>query len=206
MSSPRHSQKAGTMRAPARHLAGFDPHGREVVGFEPETIPPRVRVFAAVVGLIFLPATAIFCRPVRCRIPTLLPDLRTAQMNLAYTMAPGRGDTDLILHRLARELAARGSDAAERCRSTRSAPMPAPATWTSRSCPDGPVLRISQDLGPSARGCRLDPAALERPSGLVSASLTGRRHPDREQVRQARGRGPRVPDRHRRGAFPGCSR
>ena len=29
-------------------------------------------------------------------------------MNLAYTMAPGRGDTDLILFKLAKVLAARG--------------------------------------------------------------------------------------------------
>jgi glycosyltransferase involved in cell wall biosynthesis len=39
--------------------------------------------------------------------------------------------------------------------------------------PDGPVLRISQDLGPSARGCRLDPTALETAVGLVAASLAG---------------------------------
>ncbi len=30
-----------------------------------------------------------------------------------------------------------------------------------RVLPDGPVIRISQSLGPAARGCRLDPAALE---------------------------------------------
>ena len=30
-----------------------------------------------------------------------------------------------------------------------------------RVLPDGPVFRISQALGPGARGCRLDPAALE---------------------------------------------
>merc|ERR1711969_292785 len=41
-----------------------------------------------------------------------------------------------------------------------------------RVLPDGPVLRISQDLGPQARGCRLDPAALETAVGLVSASLS----------------------------------
>ena len=29
-------------------------------------------------------------------------------MKLAYTMAPGRGDTDLVLERLAADLAARG--------------------------------------------------------------------------------------------------
>jgi hypothetical protein len=33
-------------------------------------------------------------------------------------------------------------------------------------------LRISQDLGPQARGCRLDPAALETAVGLVAAGLS----------------------------------
>lgn len=35
-----------------------------------------------------------------------------------------------------------------------------------------PRLRISQDLGRSARGCRLDPAALATAVGLVSAKLS----------------------------------
>jgi len=37
--------------------------------------------------------------------------------------------------------------------------------------PDGPVLRISQDLGRDAKGCRLDPAALETAVGLVEGQL-----------------------------------
>lgn len=41
-----------------------------------------------------------------------------------------------------------------------------------RVLPDGAVLRISQDLGPQARGCRLDPATLETAVGLVAASLS----------------------------------
>jgi hypothetical protein len=40
-----------------------------------------------------------------------------------------------------------------------------------RVLPDGPILRISQDLGRASRGCRLDPAALETAVGLVSASM-----------------------------------
>jgi hypothetical protein len=36
--------------------------------------------------------------------------------------------------------------------------------------PDGPRLRISQDLGAAARGCRLDPGALE-----TSVALSARR-------------------------------
>ena len=37
--------------------------------------------------------------------------------------------------------------------------------------PDGSVLRISQDLGPSSKGCRLDPDALETAVGRVTANL-----------------------------------
>jgi len=92
-------------------------------------------------------------------------------MNLAYTMAPGRGDTDLVLGTLASGLAARGL----RCCGTAQINTEQADT---RFCdmdvkvlPDGPVLRISQDLGPSARGCRLNPEALETAVGLVSASL-----------------------------------
>lgn len=37
--------------------------------------------------------------------------------------------------------------------------------------PDGPVIRISQDLGNDARGCRLDYAALEQAVALSEAEL-----------------------------------
>ena len=93
-------------------------------------------------------------------------------MKLAYTMAPGRGDTDLILHKLASDLAERGL----RCRGTvqinSERAGSGPCDMDVQVLPDGPVLRISQDLGPSARGCRLDPAALETAVGLVAASIT----------------------------------
>ncbi len=41
-----------------------------------------------------------------------------------------------------------------------------------RVLPDGPIIRISQSLGPAARGCRLDPAALEQAVVEVSSRLT----------------------------------
>jgi hypothetical protein len=37
--------------------------------------------------------------------------------------------------------------------------------------PDGPVIRISQSLGPGARGCRLDPSALELAVAAAEARL-----------------------------------
>jgi len=92
-------------------------------------------------------------------------------MNLAYTMAPGRGDTDLLLAGLAADLDARGL----RCSGTVQINT---ARTDARACdmdvrvlPDGPVLRISQDRGPRARGCRLDPDALETSVGLAERQL-----------------------------------
>jgi len=96
-------------------------------------------------------------------------------MSLAYTMAPGRGDTDLVLASLAKDLAALGI----RCCGTVQINTVNPGYGTAGPCdmnvrvlPDGPVLRISQDLGPAARGCRLDPDALETAVGLVAHRLS----------------------------------
>ncbi len=93
-------------------------------------------------------------------------------MKLAYTMAPGRGDTDLVLERLATELAARGLRCCGTVQINSERPDAGPCDMDVRVLPDGAVLRISQDLGPQARGCRLDPAALETAVGLVAASLS----------------------------------
>ncbi|WP_112323036.1 DUF2478 domain-containing protein [Oceanibium sediminis] len=91
-------------------------------------------------------------------------------MNIAFTMAPGRGDTDLFLYALAQDLAARGY---RTCGTVQKN-----TACDDRRCdmdikilPDGPVLRISQSLGRDARGCRLDPSALETAVGLAAARL-----------------------------------
>ena len=82
-------------------------------------------------------------------------------MKLAYTMAPGRGDTDLVLERLAAALAARGLRCCGTVQINSERSDAGPCDMDVRVLPDRAVLRISQDLGPQARGCRLDPAALE---------------------------------------------
>ena len=93
-------------------------------------------------------------------------------MKFAYTMAPGRGDTDLLLAQLATDLAARGL----RCRGVVQVNSEradaGPCDMDVRVLPDGPVLRISQDLGADAKGCRLDPHALETAVGLVADELS----------------------------------
>lgn len=93
-------------------------------------------------------------------------------MKLAYTMAPGRGDTDLILDRLASDLIGRGMRLAGTVQINTDRPEAGPCDMDVKVLPDGPVLRISQNLGPSARGCRLDPEALETAVGWVTARLT----------------------------------
>ena len=92
-------------------------------------------------------------------------------MNLAYTMAPGRGDTDLILFKLATVLAARGLRCCGTVQINSERGDTGPCDMDVRVLPDGPILRISQDLGRASRGCRLDPAALETAVGLVAVSM-----------------------------------
>lgn len=92
-------------------------------------------------------------------------------MNLACTMAPGRGDTDLMLAGLAATLAARGLSVCGTVQINTDRADAGPCDMDVRVLPDGPVLRISQNLGAQARGCRLDPAVLETAVGLVSARL-----------------------------------
>lgn len=91
-------------------------------------------------------------------------------MKIAYTMAPGRGDTDLLLCRVAQRLA---SDGFRCCGTvqTNTDCADGPCDMDVMVLPDGPVFRISQSLGRHARGCRLDPAALESAVAEVSAHL-----------------------------------
>lgn len=92
-------------------------------------------------------------------------------MNIAYMMAPGRGDVDEILYRLAGRLASRRIRCSGTVQINTGQPDTGPCDMDVKVLPDGPVLRISQDLGRESRGCRLDPQALENAVGLVSASL-----------------------------------
>lgn len=91
-------------------------------------------------------------------------------MKIAYTMAPGRGDTDQLLFTLAQDLAALGyrTCGTVQINTERGAH---PCDMDVRVLPDGPVLRISQNLGRDAKGCRLDPSALETAVGLVELRL-----------------------------------
>ena len=93
-------------------------------------------------------------------------------MNLACTMAPGRGDTDLLLERLASRLSVRGARCVGTVQINTERADTRPCDMDVRVLPDGPVLRISQDRGPEARGCRLDADALETAVAHVAARLS----------------------------------
>lgn len=91
-------------------------------------------------------------------------------MKLAYTMAPGRGDTDLVLHALACSIIERGHRPVGTVQINTETDA-GPCDMDVKILPDGGIIRISQALGRASRGCRLDPAALETAVGLVEAEL-----------------------------------
>ncbi|OZA18108.1 MAG: 3-dehydroquinate dehydratase [Rhodobacterales bacterium 17-64-5] len=94
-------------------------------------------------------------------------------MRLAYTMAPGRGDIDLVLSRLADRLQRAGWRTCGVVQTNTECGEANPCDMDVRVLPDGAVIRISQALGAQAKGCRLDPSALEQAVALVGASLDG---------------------------------
>ncbi|MCI2399614.1 DUF2478 domain-containing protein [Aliiroseovarius subalbicans] len=92
-------------------------------------------------------------------------------MNIAYTMAPGRGDTNSLLFKLAQSLVARGYRPSGTVQIDTERDYDGPCDMDVKVLPDGSVLRISQNLGRGSSGCRLDVGALETAVGLVGADL-----------------------------------
>jgi len=92
-------------------------------------------------------------------------------MHLAYVMTEERGATDLLLSALAARLIKNGTRVAGIVQTNTECYDKTLCDMDVQVLPDGEKIRISQSLGRSARGCRLDPAALEQAVGLVSESL-----------------------------------
>ncbi len=92
-------------------------------------------------------------------------------MKVAYTMATGRGDTDLLLSHVAWSLRERGYRVRGAVQINSGPDCSGPCDMDLLVLPDGPVSRISQRLGKDAKGCRLDPGALETAVGAVLGSL-----------------------------------
>lgn len=92
-------------------------------------------------------------------------------MQFGFTMAPGRGDTDLILEQVAQRMIAAGLCPAGTAQINTERPDAGPCDMDVLVLPSGPRICISQNLGAGARGCRLDPEALENAVSLVQARL-----------------------------------
>ncbi len=99
-------------------------------------------------------------------------------MALAYIKTQVRGQTDLLLSDLALQLIADGVRLAGVVQSNTECTGSELCDMDVRVLPDGPVFRISQSLGAGARGCRLDPAALEQAVGHVAAALQAETGPE----------------------------
>ncbi|MGB5557525.1 MAG: DUF2478 domain-containing protein [Paracoccaceae bacterium] len=92
-------------------------------------------------------------------------------MKLAYTICEQPGQTDRTLAALAEALISRGMAVAGVVQTNSKQCDQHLCDMDVRVLPDGAVYRISQSLGKEARGCRLDPGALEQAVGAVSATL-----------------------------------
>jgi len=92
-------------------------------------------------------------------------------MQLAYVMTQDRGATDRLLSALATQLQAQDTPIAGIVQTNTECHDNALCDMDVRVLPDGETIRISQSLGPQARGCRLDPAALEQAVAQVTGSL-----------------------------------
>jgi hypothetical protein len=93
-------------------------------------------------------------------------------MRIACVMAGERGDMDLLLHGFAMRAIARGRRLCGTVQVNSDCGEGRPCDMDVQVLPDGPVIRISQSLGPGARGCRLDPAALEQAVAAAEARLS----------------------------------
>ncbi len=89
---------------------------------------------------------------------------------LRYVSLPGRGQTDACLTAAVRVMQAAGL----RLSGTFALETEDPTCdMQLQVLPDGPVIRINQNLGKQARGCRLDGGALEQAVVEVSARSEG---------------------------------
>jgi hypothetical protein len=94
-------------------------------------------------------------------------------MTLAFISLPERGATDALLAEVARRLETRGVRLAGTVQTNTERDCTHACDMDLRVLPDGPVIRINQDLGTGSTGCRLDPGALEAAVAAVSVRLDG---------------------------------
>ncbi|MEJ2037217.1 MAG: DUF2478 domain-containing protein [Maritimibacter sp.] len=90
---------------------------------------------------------------------------------IATLLMPGRGDTDLMLEHFAQQASAQGHVIRGTVQINTESKPDHPCDMDVKVLPDGPVVRISQSLGKNAKGCRLDPSALEVAVAAVASSI-----------------------------------
>lgn len=95
-------------------------------------------------------------------------------MQLAYVMTETRGETDQLLSRFSESLLKNDVRLAGVVQTNTPCTDTHLCDMDVRVLPDGPIIRISQSLGTGARGCRLDPSALEQAVAYVQARLADR--------------------------------
>lgn len=96
-----------------------------------------------------------------------------SQMQIGYVSVPGKGATDACLAEAVAILTARSVPMAGTVQTNLERQGRTVCDMDVRVLPDGPVLRISQDLGAGARGCRLDGGALEAAVAEAALRMTG---------------------------------
>ena len=90
---------------------------------------------------------------------------------LGYVISQGQGAGDRLLSEVAFGLLAEGRAVAGAVQRNVLSCDGLPARMDLDVLASGARIRISQDLGAQAAGCRLDPGALEEAVGLVEAAL-----------------------------------
>lgn len=93
-------------------------------------------------------------------------------MQIGYTQSHWPGGNDQLLDRVANRILAQGFRVCGTTQINSDTPGGGACTMRVRVLPAGPLIGISQQRGPLARGCRLDPAGLEQAVALVSQSLS----------------------------------
>ena len=95
------------------------------------------------------------------------------EMSLGYVSLPGRGANDRFLAQVAARLQDRGLKLAGTVQTNIERADRTKCDMDIVVLPDGPVLRISEDRGNLARGCRLDAGVLEQAVAGVSRAMPG---------------------------------
>ncbi|MHA6268215.1 DUF2478 domain-containing protein [uncultured Aliiroseovarius sp.] len=92
-------------------------------------------------------------------------------MKLAFTIAPGRGETNLLLAQIADHLATQGAKVVGTVQIDTDRDDGHKCDMDVKVLPEGRIIRISQDLGRASRGCRLDMDALETAVADIEVAL-----------------------------------